>query len=299
MVAAAVLVAATAGIVWWNESRKNKPAITSSNQSAQVNQSEPPITTTPETPPANTNQQDPTKNAQQPKTTGTQAPVVITGKITAYVTDQYGNAFGGPSFGYSPELLQILRKQYGNSYKPSGGSSAHFELYDSLGEQIMTGHISVKDGYLESPELPSGKYTLIVPQRPTISQTPVVVTIDLPTKGVNLGTLKVMQWGAVRAKITNEVGTAIGARLVLKKCEITDQYVKEADANRYPKNAPSECARLNNNAVPWNLGYEGLIGTYPSGNYTVEISNYDYGSVEKSFSVNNRDVDLGTIVLKK
>ena len=248
---------------------------------------------------------EPTKSSEgiQRETMDKQAATItktIPRKITAYVTDQYGNPFGTRTFGYSPEYIKILRDLHGNAYESAlpFASGGHFELYDALGEQIMTGHIFVKDGYLESPELPPGKYTLIIPQRPTSNKTPVVKNVELPAEGITLGTLKVMHWGAVRVKVTNEVGTEIGARLVLKKCEITDQQVKEADANRYPKNAPSECARLNNNSVPWNL-FNGTIGVYPPGNYTVEISNSSYGTIEKSFSVNNRDVDLGTIILRK
>ena len=234
------------------------------------------------------------KAATTPKTK------VIPGKIIAYVTDQYGNEYGGPYYGFSPETLQSLRKSYGDNYKPSGVGSANFELFDALGERIATGYIFIKNGYRETPELPPGKYTLIVPVRDSaFYQTPVTKVVELPAEGINLGTVKVMQWGVARIKVTNEVGTGLDARIMLKKCEITDEYVKEQDANRYPKNAPSKCAWLGNNNVPWSVGHDGKIGVYPSGNYAVEISAYGYTPTEKSFSVNNRDIDLGTVVLKK
>lgn len=192
------------------------------------------------------------------------------GKITAYITDQYGNAYLGKDFG-------------GNW---TSNVSFQFTIRDALGEKA--GHVTVKEGRLESDDvLPSGQYAIEpIPSSFSDGMTPVVIkTFTLPSEGINLGTLIINKWGLVKVKVVNEVGTTLGdaySRIV--KCEITDEYVKEQ---------PHNICWSALNAAFFDPSY------YPAGNYTIKISRYDYESVEKSFSVNNRDVDLGTIVLKK
>ncbi len=207
----------------------------------------------------------------------------IPGKVTAYVTDQYGNAYGGENF--APNVVDI-------------------PITDALGERA--GWVTVKDGRLESQTaLPVGKYTMQVGDS-LYSHTPVVKTFAMPVEGVDLGTLILNKWGAVKVKVVNEVGTTLrDARKLLIKCEITDEFIKAEDDNRYPKNAPSRCTWLANNGIGSDVyNYMGetdyaLLRYYPAGNYTIQYSASGYETVGKSFSVNNRDVDLGTIVLKK
>lgn len=206
---------------------------------------------------------------------------LIAGKITAYVTDQYGNPCGGTS---------------GMTCYISAGA-----IYDALGERA--GGASIQNGQLESSKtFPAGTYTLVVGET-LYKRTPVVKEFALPAEGVNLGTLIVPRWGSVTLTVTNEVGTPLVntqslLHWRLTKCEITDAFVKEEDENRYPKNAPSTCAWLSNHSVG-GLVLGEQVGVYPAGNYTLELSASGYEPVEKSFTVNNKDVNLGTVVLKK
>lgn len=206
------------------------------------------------------------KNVQSPKINA-----IKSGKIIAYITDQYGNAYLGKDFGGNMLLSNV---------------SLQFTVRDALGEKA--GWVTVKEGRLESDGvLPSGQYTIEpIPSPFSDRMTPVVIkTFTLPPEGINLGTLIINKWGLVKVKVVNEVGTILSdaySRII--KCEITDEYVKEQ---------PHNICWSALNAAYFDPSY------YPAGNYTIKISLYGYESVEKSFSVNNRDVDLGTIILKK
>lgn len=210
------------------------------------------------TPPSETKPLPPTK------------PRLSPGKITAYITDQYGNEYGGSKY----------VRNYGSSY----------ELVDALGESVPIDYPDIKNGVLETNALPAGKYTIYVPSRRfVVDETPLIKTFDLPSEGINLGHLTIMRWGQVKVKVTNEVGTPLKAVYwVFVKCEIRDEYVVAAEAR---KRIFLICDRRDSIA-------ESAM-TFPVGVYTIRISSDGYLPVEKTFEVNNRDIDLGTVVLKK
>lgn len=233
-----------------------------------------------------TSTQTPTEKKTSPKSSSESKPRVIPGKITAYVTDQYGNAYGG---------------------KDSSPNSRVVEIVDALGERASWA--TIEDGQLESEEsLPAGHYTIgqytikdSLHSSLNLEQTPVIKTFTLPPEGIDLGTLIINRWGSVKFRLVNEVGTILrnDTQQFLTKCEITDEFIKTGNV----KNAPATCAQLTGSAFGVMSVYSQddyvILGYYPAGNYTFKIKHSGYEGVEKSFSINNRDVDLGTIVLKK
>jgi len=202
--------------------------------------------------------------SETPKTSS-----VIPGKVIAYITDQYGKPYNS----YSSYLIQ-----------------------DSLGERA--GDAKINNGHLESlATLPSGQYTIWIAydniSGVALNETPVIKSFTLPPEGINLGTVIINKWTYAKVKVVNEVGTSLGSsyglRCLVLKSEITDEFLK-----KYPKSMPA--------LFPCGGGgstFSDKMGPFPPGNYTIQISSGGYESVEKNFTINNRDVDLGTVVLKK
>ncbi|MCL5114161.1 MAG: hypothetical protein M1604_00045 [Patescibacteria group bacterium] len=211
------------------------------------------------------------------------APQVKPGTVTAYVVDQYG-------------------KSYDDITDP-WDNGADVRIYDSLGE--YAGRAVIKDGVLAmtaksesdpSTTLPPGTYMMEVPDTEKgglAGLTPVEEKFYLPPQGIDLGKIVFTRWGSVGVNVVNAVGTKLdGIKWGAVNCNISDEWFLKTSSR-----AGDFCGSM---GILWaNALQNGGLGSFPAGSYTFEFSADGYGTVQKSFTMDNADIDLGNVVLPK